>query len=113
MNSSDGFTDFFFSYESTNCSPKLSLFIYSYYVHINSKCEQQTFCWKFFVDSLLHNLLNSFIVERVPALRGCWDLEKIELRKIRVPGTVLKTQLTQKSPTYAYISQNPIRKGPR
>ena len=45
-------------------------------------------------------------LQRVPALRGFWDLEKTALRKIHVSGTVGGPLLMQKSPTCAYISQN-------
>ena len=51
-------------------------------------------------------------LQRVPGLREFWDL-KITLHEIRVSGTVLKTQLTQKSPTWAYIRQNCVSRGPR
>ena len=44
-------------------------------------------------------------IQRVPTLREFWDLKKTVLRKIRVSGTVRGPQLTQKSPTLAYISQ--------
>ena len=30
------------------------------------------------------------MVQRIPALRGFWDLKKTELRKIRVRGTNMK-----------------------
>ena len=46
-------------------------------------------------------------IQRVPALRGFWDLKKTALRKIRVSGTVGDPLLTRKSPTCAYISQKP------
>ena len=38
-----------------------------------------------------------------PALRAFWFLEKSALSKIRISGTVLMFQLTQNSPTNAYI----------
>ena len=47
-------------------------------------------------------IVNSFCpeeVQRVPALRGFWDLKKPALRKIRVSGTVGGPLLTRKPPT--------------
>ena len=44
-------------------------------------------------------------VQRVPALRAFWDLEKTVLHEIRVSGTVVSPLLMQKSPTCTYISQ--------
>ena len=46
-------------------------------------------------------------VQRVPALRGFWDLEKTVLHEIRVSGTVLWSPTNANSPTYTYISQKP------
>ena len=44
-------------------------------------------------------------LQRVPTLRGIWDLEKTVLHEIRVSGTVGGPLLTRKSPTCTYISQ--------
>ena len=44
-------------------------------------------------------------VQRVPALRVFWDLEKTMLHEIRVSGTVLWSPTNANSPTYTYISQ--------
>ena len=44
-------------------------------------------------------------IQRVPALRGFWDLEKTVLHEIRVSGTVLWSPTNANSPTYTYISQ--------
>ena len=49
----------------------------------------------------------SDILQRVPALRAFWDLEKTVLHEIRVSGTVVNPLLTRKSPTCTYISQKP------
>ena len=46
-------------------------------------------------------------IQRVPALRGFWDLKKIKLCKIHVSGTVGSLLLTRKSPTCTYISKKP------
>ena len=47
-------------------------------------------------------------IQRVPALRGFWDLNKTVLHEICVSGTVRGSLLMQKSPTCTYyISQNP------
>ena len=46
-------------------------------------------------------------VQRVPALRVFWDLEKNVLHEIRVSGTVLWSPTNANSPTYTYISQKP------
>ena len=43
-------------------------------------------------------------LQRVPALRAFWDLEKTVLHEIHVSGTVVNPLLTQKSPTCTYIS---------
>ena len=53
------------------------------------------------------NLLSfrEFQLQRVPALRGFWDLEKTVLHEIRVSGTVLWSPTNANSPTYTYISQ--------
>ena len=48
---------------------------------------------------------NNWDIQRVPTLRGLWDLKKNALREIRVSGTVGGPLLTRKSPTCAYISQ--------
>ena len=42
-------------------------------------------------------------IQRVPALRAFWDLEKTVLHEIRVSGTVLSPLLTQKFPTSMYV----------
>ena len=47
-------------------------------------------------------------IQRVPALRAFWDLEKTVLNEIRVSGTVLWSPTSAKSPTYRYISQNRV-----
>ena len=44
-------------------------------------------------------------LQRVPALRAFWDLEKTVLHEIRVSGTVLWSLTNANSPTYTYISQ--------
>ena len=44
-------------------------------------------------------------VQRVPALRVFWDLEKTVLHETRVSGTVLWSPTNANSPTYTYISQ--------
>ena len=44
-------------------------------------------------------------VQRVPALRAFWDLEKTMLHETRVSGTVLWFPTNANSPTYPYISQ--------
>ena len=41
-------------------------------------------------------------LQRVPALRAFWDLEKIVLHEIRVSGTVLWSPTNANSPTYTY-----------
>ena len=41
------------------------------------------------------------------ALQPFWDLEITVLDEIHVSGTVVSPLLTQKSPTYTYISQKP------
>ena len=46
-------------------------------------------------------------VQRVPALRTFWDLEKTVLHEILVSGTVLQSPTSANSPTYTYISQKP------
>ena len=45
-------------------------------------------------------------IQRVPALRAFWDLEKTVLHEIRVSGTVLWSPINANSPTYAYIAKN-------
>ena len=44
-------------------------------------------------------------LQRVPALRVFWDLEKTVLHETRVSGTVLWSPTNANSPTYTYISQ--------
>ena len=44
-------------------------------------------------------------LQRVPALRVFWDLEKTVLHETRVSGTVLCSPTNVNSPTYTYISQ--------
>ena len=44
-------------------------------------------------------------LQRVPALRAFWDLEKTVLHQICVSGTVLWSPTNANSPTYKYISQ--------
>ena len=46
-------------------------------------------------------------LQRVPALRTFWDLEKTVLHEIRVSGTVLWSPTNANSPTYTYISKKP------
>ena len=46
-------------------------------------------------------------IQRVPALRAFWDLEKTVLHEIRVSGTVLWSPTNAKIPTCTYISQKP------
>ena len=45
------------------------------------------------------------LIQRVPALRVFWDLEKTVLHETRVSGTVLWSPTNANSPTYTYISQ--------
>ena len=52
-------------------------------------------------------LIFSSYVQRVPALRAFWDLEKTVLHENRVSGTVLWSPTNTNSPTYTYISQKP------
>ena len=52
-------------------------------------------------------LYQSTALQRVPALRAFWDLEKTVLHEIRVSGTVVGPLLLRKSPTCTYISQKP------
>ena len=47
-------------------------------------------------------------VQRVPALRVFWDLEKTVLHETRVSRTVLWSPTNANSPTYTYISQKRI-----
>ena len=42
-------------------------------------------------------------VQRVPALRVFWDLEKTVLHETRVSGTVLWSPTNANSPTYTYL----------
>ena len=42
-------------------------------------------------------------VQRVPALRVFWDLEKTVLHETRVSGTVLWSPTNANSPTYTYV----------
>ena len=44
-------------------------------------------------------------LQRVPALRVFWDLEKTVLHETRVSWTVLWSPTNANSPTYTYISQ--------
>ena len=46
-------------------------------------------------------------LQRVPALRGFWDLKKTAICEIPDSWTVGDPLLTQKSPTCANISQKP------
>ena len=46
-----------------------------------------------FNDFISIEITRSKIIQRVPALRAFWDLEKTVLRKIRVSGTVLMDSL--------------------
>ena len=46
-----------------------------------------------------------FSLQRVPALRVFWDLEKTVLHETRVSGTVLWSPTNANSPAYTYISQ--------
>ena len=50
-------------------------------------------------------LKHFYDIQRVPALRAFWDLEKTVLHEIRVSGTVLWSPTNANSPTYTYISQ--------
>ena len=52
-------------------------------------------------------LKHFYDIQRVPALRAFWDLEKTVLHEICVSGTAGGPILTQKSPTCMYISQKP------
>ena len=47
-------------------------------------------------------------IQRVPALRVFWDLEKTVLHEPRVSGTVLWSPTNAYSPTYTYISQKRV-----
>ena len=85
-----------------------SVFQFSYILTLVSKIDmmvrismQFTFIWKFL------NSLGEKLIQRIPALRGFWDLKKTALREIRVSRTVGDPLLTQKSPTCTYISQKP------
>ena len=44
-------------------------------------------------------------IQRVPALRGFWDLEKTVLHEIHVSRTVLWSPTNANSPTYTFVSQ--------
>ena len=50
-------------------------------------------------------LVNLLPLQRVPALRAFWDLEKTVLHEICVSGTLLWFPTNANSPTYTYISQ--------
>ena len=68
-------------------------------------CQNFIFlCNVIYVISKLSRQGNIFI-QRVPALREFWDLEKTVLHEIRVSGTVLWSPTNANSPTYTYISQ--------
>ena len=47
------------------------------------------------------------LIQRVPALRAFWDLEKTVLHEIHVSGTVLWSPTNPKIPTCTCISQKP------
>ena len=51
--------------------------------------------------------LTSIHIQRVPALRAFWDLEKTVLNEIHVSGTELWSPTNANSPTYTYISLKP------
>ena len=55
--------------------------------------------------TLIYQALIPFILQRVPALRVFWDLEKTVLHETRVSGTVLWSPTNAHSPTYMHISQ--------
>ena len=47
------------------------------------------------------NIMDQMGVQRVPALRVFWDLEKTVLNETRVSGTVLWSPTNASSPTYS------------
>ena len=55
----------------------------------------------------MHEIISELEIQRVPALRVFWDLEKTVLHEIHVGGTVLWSPTNDNSPTYTYISQKP------
>ena len=62
----------------------------------------------FFMPNILSTTgARDMAVQRVPALRGFWDLKKTVLCKIHISGTVEDPLLTRKSPTCTYISRKP------
>ena len=58
---------------------------------------------KFLPPQIRKNM--NFLLQRVPALRVFWDLEKTVLHETHVSGTVLWSPTNANSPTYTYISQ--------
>ena len=62
------------------------------------------------VTAEIHHLLLSrkFQLQRVPALRAFWDLEKTVLHETRVSETVLWSPTNANSPTYTYISPKTV-----
>ena len=54
---------------------------------------------------MLGIILGNKVLQRFPALRAFWDLEKTVLHEICVSGTVLWSPTSAKIPTYTYISQ--------
>ena len=64
-------------------------------VYVETVKESRKY-WNFHFDLQL---------QRVPALRVFWDLEKTVLHETRVSGTVLWSPTNANSPTYTYISQ--------
>ena len=76
------------------------------------EAKGKEFQQKHFVSIQLYHLLilgiqTAKLIQRVPALRAFWDLEKTVLHEIRVSGTVLWSPTNANSPTYTYISQKP------
>ena len=62
------------------------------------------------IQTMMKSAIQVFLVQRVPALRAFWDLEKTvlhETHETHVSGTVRWSPTNANSPTYTYISQKP------
>ena len=86
---------------------KLRLLAIYEFTHFSMKSDKEVWNKIWNLEALIAPQSGNEAIQRVPALRAFWDMEKTMLHEIRVSGTVLMPLLMRKSPTCTYISQNP------
>ena len=84
---------------------KLRLLAIYEFTHFSMKSDKEVWNKIWNLEALIAPQSGNEAIQRVPALRTFWDMEKTVLHEICVSGTVLWSPTNANSPTYTYISQ--------